>query len=154
LIQQVLPELQKIKPKIRILIAGASPDKKVLRLAKENVVVTGWVENIRECYAKSKIFVAPMQIGTGLQNKLLEAMAMKLPCVTSGLANNALHAIEDKEILIGYSPEDYATKILQLLDNPIIYQQIAEGGYQFVHKNYNWDIQVEKLHQLISTSSK
>jgi polysaccharide biosynthesis protein PslH len=152
LIQQVLPELQKTMPQIKILIAGASPDKRVLKLASENVTVTGWVENIRDCYAKSKIFVAPMQIGTGLQNKLLEAMAMKLPCVSSGLANNALHAIEDAEILIGYSPEDYSSKIIKLLDNPEIYRKIAEGGYQFVHKNYNWDIQVEKLHQLIAAS--
>jgi polysaccharide biosynthesis protein PslH len=153
LIQQVLPELQKVKPDIRILIAGASPDKRVLKLASENVNVTGWVENIRDCYAKSKIFVAPMQIGTGLQNKLLEAMAMKLPCVSSGLANNALHAVEDIEILIGYSPEDYSSKIVKLLDNADEYQKIAEGGYQFVHKNYNWDIQVEKLQQLITASS-
>jgi sugar transferase (PEP-CTERM/EpsH1 system associated) len=152
LIQQVLPELQKIKPGIKILIAGASPDKKVLKLASENVTITGWVENIRDCYAKSKIFVAPMQIGTGLQNKLLEAMAMKLPCVSSGLANNALHASEDTEILIGYSPQDYAAKIINLLDNPQIYQKIAEGGYRFVHENYNWDFQVEKLHKLIEAT--
>ncbi len=153
LVQQVLPELQKLKPEIKILIAGASPDKKVLKLASENVTVTGWVENIRDCYAKSKIFAAPMQIGTGLQNKLLEAMAMKLPCVSSGLANNALHALEDYEILIGYSPEDYSAKIIELLDNPATYKKIAEGGYQFVHKNYNWDVQVEKLIELILAST-
>jgi glycosyltransferase involved in cell wall biosynthesis len=154
LVHQVLPELQKVKPGIKILIAGASPDKKVLKLASENVTVTGWVENIRDCYAKSKIFVAPMQIGTGLQNKLLEAMAMKLPCVSSGLANNALHALEDNEILIGYSPEDYSAKIIELIDNPATYKKIAEGGSQFVHKNYNWDVQVEKLNKLILASNR
>jgi polysaccharide biosynthesis protein PslH len=149
LVQQILPELKKTKPQIKILIAGTSPDKRVLRLASQNVTVCGWVENMRDCYAKSKIFAAPMQIGTGLQNKLLEAMAMKLPCITSGLANKALLAQEDIEILVGYSPEDYAVKIIKLLDNQESYQQIAENGYQFVHKNYNWDIQVEKINQMI-----
>ncbi len=149
LVQQVLPELRKTFPDVRILIAGASPDKKVLKLASKNVIVTGWVENIRDCYAKSKIFVAPMQIGTGLQNKLLEAMAMKLPCVTSGLANKALGAIEDKEIFVGYSPEDYAIKISKLLNDNEAYTKISEGGYAFIQNNFNWDIQVEKLHQLI-----
>ncbi len=150
----ILPELQKTIPGIKILIAGASPDKKVQKLASDNIIVTGWVENIRDCYAKSRIFVAPMQIGTGLQNKLLEAMAMKLPCVTSGLANNALNAVEDKEILIGYSPEDYAAKIIRLLQDGESYKKIAECGYEFVHRNYNWEIQIEKLHQMIVSTQE
>jgi polysaccharide biosynthesis protein PslH len=153
LVLQILPGLLKLFPDIKILIAGASPDKKVLRLASACVTVTGWVENIRDCYAKSRIFVAPMQIGTGLQNKLLEAMAMKLPCVTSGLANNALHALEDREILVGYSADDYVEKIKKLLTDPATYTTIAEGGFEFVHKNYNWEIQVENLRQLIVSAS-
>ena len=149
LVNQILPELQKIRTGTKVLIAGVSPDKRILKLSSDYITVTGWVENIRDCYAKSKIFLAPMQIGTGLQNKLLEAMAMKLPCITSDLANNALHAQENFEILIGYSPKDYAEKIKLLLDNPDIYEKIAKAGYSFVRKNYIWEIQVEKLNQLI-----
>jgi len=121
----------------------------VLKLASDDVTVSGWVEDMRDCYAKSRIFVAPMQIGTGLQNKLLEAMAMKLPCVTSGLANNALQATEDSEILVGYSPEDYADKIVMLLKDREVYNRIANGGYNFILKNYDWETQVEKIHRLI-----
>jgi polysaccharide biosynthesis protein PslH len=153
LVQQILPILKKVRPDIKILIAGASPVKKVRRLASGNVTITGWVENIRDCYAKSKIFVAPMQIGTGLQNKLLEAMAMKLPCISSGLANKSLHASEDNEILIGYSPEDYAMKIIKILDDHETYERISEGGYRFVHRNYNWEAQVSTLHNLIEATS-
>ena len=58
-----------------------------------------------------------MQIGTGLQNKLLEAMAMKMPCVTSKLANNALNATPGNEILIGNSKEEYAQLIINLIEN-------------------------------------
>jgi len=149
LVYQILPELIKQRPDIKILIAGTTPDKRVLRLNSENVKVSGWVEDIRKCYSESKIFVAPMQIGTGLQNKLLEAMAMKLPCVTSGLANNALFATEDVEILVGYSPDDYARKILTLLDDINVYKRMAEAGYQFVLNKFNWEVQVEKLNQLM-----
>ncbi len=150
LVTEVLPVLKNKIPVIKILIAGAEPHKKVRRLASENITVSGWVDDMRDCYAKSKIFVAPMQIGTGLQNKLLEAMAMKLPCVTSGLANNALLATEDNEILVGYSPEDYAKKIALLLKDPVAYDKIAEGGYNFILKNYNWETQVEKIHRMIT----
>jgi len=64
LVKNILPEVIKKYPCIKVLIAGASPSLKVLSLRSENVTVTGWVKDIRECYAKSKIFIAPMQIGT------------------------------------------------------------------------------------------
>ncbi|MCK9613583.1 MAG: glycosyltransferase [Bacteroidales bacterium] len=149
LVNEILPVLKKKKPGIKILIAGATPDKKVLNLACDNVTVSGWVEDIRECYAKSKIFVAPMQIGTGMQNKLLEAMAMKLPCVTSGLANNALLAADGQDILVGYSTEDYAMKILRLLDEPELYQKLSESGHSFVTEHFNWKVQTDKINTLI-----
>ena len=66
---------------------------------------------------KGRIFFAPLNIGTGLQNKLLEAMAMGIPCITSSLANNALKATDKKEILIGNTPEEYKRLILNLLSD-------------------------------------
>jgi len=88
LAEEVMPHLTNVN----LLIAGASPSKEVLKLASSNISVTGWVEDIREAYANAKIFVAPLFIGTGLQNKLLEAMAMELPCITTELVNNSLKA--------------------------------------------------------------
>ena len=149
LVKNVLPLLKNKIPVVKILIAGADPHKRVQKLASDDVTVSGWVEDMRDCYARSRVFVAPMQIGTGLQNKLLEAMAMKLPCITSGLANNALLANEDSEILVGYSAEDYASKIVLLLKDTAMYQKISDGGHRFVLKNFNWETQVEKIHQLI-----
>jgi polysaccharide biosynthesis protein PslH len=153
LVYRILPELKKVRPNIKILIAGATPVKKICKLESVNVTISGWVENIRDCYAKSKIFVAPMQIGTGLQNKLLEAMSMKLPCVSSGLANRSLNATEDEEILIGYTPEDYAMKIIKLLDDNDTFRKISEGGYQFVHNNYNWETHVSAINDIILGTS-
>ena len=132
------------------MLAGATPHQSVLALKGENVHVTGWVEDIRECYAKAKIFIAPMQIGTGLQNKLLEAMAMKIPSITSSLANFALEAKDGKEILVGNSPREYADHIIQLLDNTDTSETIANNAYSFVHRNYNWDAATKKLENLIS----
>ena len=80
-----------------------------------------------------------MQIGTGLQNKLLEAMAMKLPCVTSSLANNALGAVHNKSALIGENYNDYAKYIVSLIENKDLCNSIAENGFEFVKQNYTWE---------------
>jgi glycosyltransferase involved in cell wall biosynthesis len=103
---------------------------------------------MRECYATAKIFIAPMQIGTGLQNKLLEAMAMQIPCITSPLANQALQAKENEEILIAETPEDYARHILFLLDNPDKAHQIAMAGYNYILKNFSWEAETDKIERL------
>ena len=147
LVNEIMPLIWKNDPNIKLVIVGAEPDKKVLKLKSANVIVTGWVDDVSDYYAQSKIFIAPMQIGTGLQNKLLEAMAMKLPCITSPLANNALGATHQKNILIGNQPSDYARFVVELLDKK--HDSLAENGYQFVNQNYTWEGSTAILENLI-----
>lgn len=154
LVNEILPLLEGQGVNIETYLVGASPDKKVQRLASEKVVVTGWVDDVRDYYAKAKIFIAPMQIGTGLQNKLLEAMAMKTPCITSPLANNALGAMHDREIMVARSPSEYVNHIKTLLQNPGKAIEIAHNGHDFVLKNYNWEAVTDKLNSIIQLGSK
>jgi polysaccharide biosynthesis protein PslH len=152
LVKKILPLVHQTKPGIKVLLAGATPHKTVQSLAGEMVTVTGWVDDIRECYAKARVFIAPMQIGTGLQNKLLEAMAMKIPSITSHLANSALNASPGNEILIGNTAEEFAKLILNLLEDEKLAQSIAENGYRFVHSNYNWQSATKKLEVLMANT--
>jgi glycosyltransferase involved in cell wall biosynthesis len=142
---KILPLVLKDRPDTQLLIAGASPHLRVSVLKSDNVTVTGWVPDMRECYAASRIFIAPMQIGTGLQNKLLEAMAMEIPCITSGLANQALQAKPGEEILIATSPEEYAAEILKLLNNPGEAGRIAKNGYEYVKNNFSWEAETARI---------
>ncbi len=148
LVEEVLPELWKKSPSISLVVAGASPSAKVQKLAQKNVTVTGWVDDIREYYASSKVFIAPMQIGTGLQNKLLEAMAMQTPCITSTLANNALKATDRENIIIANSEAEYVTSILELLENHTLATSIAKKGHDFVQHNYDWKSTTNQLEKL------
>jgi len=149
LAQKIMPLVRKKLPNASLTLAGATPHTDVMALKNENIKVTGWMEDIRESYAKAKIFIAPMQIGTGLQNKLLEAMAMKIPCITSGLANKALEAIPEKEILVGNTPEEYAEHIFRLLENEQLSKNLSDNAYKLVHSKYNWDGATKKLEHLI-----
>lgn len=136
--EKIIPILVKQKPDIKFLIAGATPTNAVKALANNNIHVTGWLDDIRSAYNESKVFLAPLQIGTGLQNKLLEAMAMKIPCITSPLANNAIGATHQENILIGNAPEEYAKMVIDCLDDPITAEKIAIAGKQHVTSNFNW----------------
>jgi polysaccharide biosynthesis protein PslH len=147
--EKILPLLKIKHPEIKIVFAGANPHHSLKRLSGRNIEVTGWVEDMRQYYASSKIFLAPMQIGTGLQNKLLEAMAMNLPCITSDLANSALGATHGKEILVGNSSEEIAAQIDTLLYDSGYADEIAGNGHKFVSNHFSWKTMGEKLNKII-----
>ncbi len=153
LVRQIMPIVWQTLPRAKVVLAGANPVKQVRTLASPNVEVTGWVDDIRDFYAASKVFVAPMQIGTGLQNKVLEAMAMQLPCVTSPLANQALRATEGEEVLIGRNAAEYAKHILSLLNNKELSVLLAGKGHHFVLQHFNWERTTEILSKVITGSN-
>ena len=151
LVREVMPLLWQEFPDLTVALCGASPVPAVRALQSRRVIVTGWVDSMADYYAQSRVFIAPMHLGTGLQNKLLEAMSMKLPCVTSTLAGKPLKGVENgKEILICNTTTGFADAVKALLENDEMYNTIAENGYQFVKSNYNWERVNEHLAQIIA----
>lgn len=150
LVRHIMPMVWKEFPEVKLVLAGASPAYAVRSLASDRVIVTGWVEDLRLWYCRSKVFIAPMQIGTGLQNKVLEAMAMMLPCITSPLANRAIGAEEGKEVLIGKNTANFAQHILSLLRDTGLSKQLAINGNKYVNSHYQWSSVCRKLEKVIT----
>jgi glycosyltransferase involved in cell wall biosynthesis len=90
-----------------------------------------------------------MLISIGLQNKILQAMAMKIPCIVSSQANNAIHAPTNDCLLIADSPAEYVDKILLLLREQSLYNKIADHAHAFVRNNFDWHSMNAKLEQVL-----
>ena len=151
LIKSIMPKLWKIDETISLTIAGASPSTELLSLATERVKITGWVNDIRDEFNKAKIFLAPMRQGTGLQNKLLEAMSMRLPCITTPLANNALKAIPNKHLYVYKDDEHLVTLVMNLLNSPESQLELGTKARKFILENYSWQSANKILQELITT---
>ena len=147
--KRILPLLDK---KVNFLVSGVNPNKSVLKLKSSKIAITGWVENISESYLQSKIFIAPMFLGTGLQNKLLEAMALGIPCITTTMANTALGAKPEEAILIADNEYEFKTQIERLLNDDFLYKKISENALLFVKTNFSWEKLNEQLTHLIVNS--
>ena len=147
LAHEIMPIVWKTLPETKLYIAGATPDPKVKKAASARIIVSGWLDDIRDAYAESRIFIAPMRIGTGLQNKLLEAMSMRLPAITSPLANASLGAKPDEEILVGDKAETLAQHILTLLTDNEKADHVAQAGFDFTNRVYDWGKATEKLEE-------
>lgn len=150
LVNDIMPLVWEKRPEARLVLAGATPTSAVRRLAGPHVEVTGSVPDIRPYYAHSRLFIAPMRLGSGLQNKLLEAMAMGVPCVTTPIANEALGATPGTHILVGNSPQELASHILSLLADPAQAQSLSAAALDFVHQNYSWPAAVQPLEDIFS----
>jgi polysaccharide biosynthesis protein PslH len=139
LIKSIMPLVWQQWPEAKLVIAGTSPHSSILSAQNNRVIVTGKVDDIHPYYLQSEIFVAPMRIGSGLQNKLLEAMSAQMPCVTTSLANDALQAIAGQDLLIGNTNSEIAAAILEIHKNKTLQMQLSENGYNFVKSNYSWE---------------
>jgi polysaccharide biosynthesis protein PslH len=149
LVLEILPILQKANPNISVLIAGASPVNEVLELGNSNgVTVSGWMDDIRDAYNSARVFVAPMRIGSGLQNKILEGMSMGLPCVTTSLVANAFETNQRTALVVADSNADIANEILSLLNNNERSLSLAKLGEEMVKTSFSWQSTVDLLESL------
>lgn len=154
LVERVMPKVWRRLPDTTVVLAGAEPTKAVRALAGPKVTVTGWVPDIRPCYQSARIFVAPMLSGSGLQNKLLEAMSLGIPCVTTIVANGTLGATSKQEILVGKCTDAMVSHIVRLLGDSSLREHLSIKGRAFVQKNYSWDESVKYLELVLSQAAK
>lgn len=138
IVQSILPLLLSSHPSISIAFVGTDPHPSVQQLAGPHVQVTGWVDNIAEWYNRSKIMLAPMHIGAGLQNKLLEAMAMGLPTVTTPLAQQAMPKETRDFVSVAKEAPEFAATITNLLASTSLRDEYGKAGQAYVLHHHNW----------------
>ncbi len=150
LAKEVLPELKKRGISATLLISGAAPHKRVRKLAdNDKIVITGWLDDVRTAYSASRIFIAPLQLGTGMQNKVMEAMAMGMPCILSGLAANALGLKHRQHALVGESVNEYCNYVAELLSNEHLRFSLGQNARNYAEENFVWHESIEKMEACI-----
>ncbi len=146
--REVFPELRRLYPNTIFYIVGSKPADNVRKLARESgVVVTGRVADVRPylCYAAA--VVVPMRIARGIQNKVLEAMAMERPVVVSGPGLEGINANPEAEILLANSRDDYIRYIGDLFAGK--YKELGKKARQRVLEDFNWDENLPLVVQLL-----
>jgi sugar transferase (PEP-CTERM/EpsH1 system associated) len=148
--QQVWPLLQARRPQMKLLIVGADPSPAMRKLGElPGVTVTGSVPDVRPYIRKSALMVAPLAIARGTQNKILEAMAMGVPVVTSSIAAGGVDAEAPAHLLVADTPQDCVKAILQIVDNPQERQRLAQAGRQRMLSHHAWPQSMARLDGII-----
>lgn len=154
---EILPLVRKELPRVTLTVCGSRPNRAVWRLGKApGVAVTGRVPDVRPYLDRAALFVAPLRLARGIQNKLLEAMAMGLPVVTSGAACRATGVPEGEGILAADEPRDFAAHVIRLLRDTPYRKETGRKARAAMERSYTWAAQLAALDRVIAgvTSSK
>ena len=146
--KDILPLIKKKFPDISVIFVGANPPDTIKRLAKlsRNIQVSGYIKDVRESYYNSKIFIAPIRYGRGMRFKILEAWALRMAVVSTSCGARGL--ILNDNIKIADSQRDFADKVIELLNNQNMREDLAKNGRLTVEKYYDWDILLNKYENI------
>lgn len=125
-VREILPYILKKEPNAKFYIVGQNPPFKIKMMSSENIVVTGFVDDIKYEYLKSAVVVAPIRFGAGMQNKIIEAIALGVPVVTTTLSLNGLPPELREFVFVADQPEEFAIKVINVLNNPSIRLRLSE----------------------------
>lgn len=143
---EVLPLVRRSHPDTTLVLAGARPSAVVRRLARlPGVSLIAGPADLGAVVAEAAVAVVPMRAGTGMQNKVLEAMAVGTPVVTTPRAAEAVGAVPGVHLLVGEDSAAVATAVRAVIDDPVEAQAMAQRARQFVEERFGWDLSAERL---------
>jgi glycosyltransferase involved in cell wall biosynthesis len=140
-LKDVWPLLLADNPERRLSIIGRDPPAEVLEATREGTVrAPGFVSDVRPYLAAAATYVCPIRDGGGTRLKVLDALAMGMPLVATGLAVEGLGLAEEVHYLRAETPPDYLRQIRRLETEPALRDQLSESGRRFVEQHYSWDV--------------
>ncbi len=147
----VWPGLQAKVPGIQLYIVGANPVPEIRRLAGDTILVTGYVQDIREYYRLADVCIIPLRLARGVQNKLLEAMAMGKPVVTTSKVLQGIQAEPEQDLLTADDPRAFERQVLRLLRDPGLAQGLGRRARTFVLEQFDWKSNLQRLADLLQS---
>lgn len=151
----VWPRLKVNVPDVKFYVVGNAPPREIQAMTQdENIIVTGKVDDVAPYLRKGRIFVCPVRLGGGFRGKILEAMSVGRPVVSTSLGAAGIPASHGENILIADDPDHFSSGILDLLNKPELYRKISRNARKLVEDRYAWQKGVQILEKVLESMMK
>ena len=150
-LDNILPLIQQKVPDAKIYIVGDKPSGAVLERASENIIITGWVDDVRSYITQAQVYVIPLLNGGGTRLKALEAAAMKKPIVSTTIGCEGISLENKKSVLFADTPEEFAGAVIKLFNDPLYRDQLAENANKVISEFYGWSSIGKELNDLFES---
>jgi sugar transferase (PEP-CTERM/EpsH1 system associated) len=147
--RDILPRVRESVPDVRLRIVGSDPPPAVRKLADDpRIEVSGYLDDLRPAIGSATVAVCPVTVKVGIQNKILEAMALGVPVVSSALGARGLTAEAGRDLLVAEDDARFAGHVVALLTDPALQGQVAAAGRQYVERAHSWPAAVDAFEAL------
>jgi polysaccharide biosynthesis protein PslH len=146
--KRILPQVLAVVPDARLYIVGDAPSEQIQRLADKHIIVTGYVPDLREYYARCQVFIAPLLIGGGIIVKILDALAAGRPVVCTSVACEGIETVSGRELYVADTAEKFAQRTIELLTDERSWQELAANGRALIERQFDWEHIVNDLEQV------
>ena len=138
IVNEIMPLVWQKLPEAKLTIAGANPSNEIMQYQSDRISILPNVPSMVPILQSAAVFIHPHSGGTGIQNKLLEAMACGTPVVTTPIGNQGINAQNMHEVLLGNTPQELAEHTISLLNNPDLAKQISSNCRQLIVEKHSW----------------
>lgn len=150
----VLPRVRARVPAARVAIVGRRPHPHVRALAElDGVEVTGEVPDVVPWLRRASVFVCPMSSGSGIKNKVLEAMSSGRPCVVTSRAAQGIDVVSGREVMVADGPAEIAVKVADLLADPLRAEQLGAAARQRIRTDHSWDSVAARHREVLASAA-
>lgn len=151
---EILPRVREAVPEARFTIIGSKPSPEIERLGERpEVTVTGFVDDTRDWLRKAAVSVAPLRIARGIQNKVLEALAMGLATVGTTSATQGVDGTPERDYLVRDDATSFADAVIEVLKDEARARELAQAGRRFVEETYDWEVVFRHLDEIIAEAT-
>ena len=148
-VREVFPQIRQARPDATFWVTGATDGIDLSDLEQPGVTFTGRLPEVDSIIASSAACVVPLRLGGGTRLKVLQAMALGVPVVSTPKGIEGLDVEPERHVLVGASAADLATHTLRILDDPAVGRRIATRALRLVRERYDWDPIAESLDRVI-----
>jgi sugar transferase (PEP-CTERM/EpsH1 system associated) len=139
-LNEIFPLIRAQVPDVRMSVVGGSPPKQLQSLASDSVTITGYVEDVRPFVHRASIYVVPLRMGGGTRLKVLEAMAMNKPVVTTSVGCEGIDVRDRETVLVADSPEKFADSVVELMCSDDLRRRLVARSGELVRAKYEWSV--------------
>jgi len=143
-VRDIYPLIRKKRPGVKFRVIGCEPPRAIRALhGKDGIEVTGLVDDVRAYARDACAAVCPMRIGAGVQNKLLESMAMGIPSVTTSIGFEGIDAVPGEHLIVADSPDDFSQAVLNLMSDKDLRVSVGHNSRGLIGRKYGWETQLK-----------
>lgn len=149
---EIFPRIRREVAAARFHVVGKDPNAEVRSLGRrKGVVVTGTVPDVKDYLRRVQVYVCPMRLGAGMKMKVLEAMAVSLPVVSTTRGAEGMDFVAGREFIAADEPAEFAAAVIRLLADERLRAEYGRWGRQAVERNYTWDAHARAWEEIISS---